>query len=312
MIDPGISELHANTTPFAAKSSSFRTTMEDAPRPRLSEKTAPQPRVAFQPPLLPPTYESGGNNEQRRSSGVVGGAGTSDEQLSDTLWEQTHVELLQTWKGHAFVHLWMQAASMYLYRRLYTCFSFPILIISTITGTIVYAENRLTKYVISALSLIMAILSSLQRQIRPSERAAEHLSIVQKYNVIIRNINTTISLPEDQRPEPGIFIQNIKQQLDNLVNSQPEPLEIVITFFNRRFKVSVEKALYGDSLQELLERDHKISEALTVVQRQASMMLRRPFSRPTLPSNAVVGPSYYNSPTRAKITPAEESQQSNV
>lgn len=190
--------------------------------------------------------------------------GTTDSKtydIEDThsdIWEDTHVHLLQSWKAQAFVHLWTQAASQYMFRRLYTVLSFPILIISTITGTIVYSENKMTKYAISALSLIMAILSSLQRQIRPSERAQEHATYVQKYNIIIRNINTTLSLPEDQRPDPGTFIQNVKEQLDTLANTQAEPPEFILYYFNRRFKVSVEKALYGDSLQELLQRDQMI------------------------------------------------------
>lgn len=149
----------------------------------------------------------------------------------------------------------MQAASLYMFRRIYTLTSFPILIISTITGTIVYSDSRVTKYAISALSLMMAILSSLQRQIRPSERAQEHSLFVQKYNVIIRSINTTLSLPDDQRPCPNLFIQQVKEQLDSLANTQPEPPEFIIYYFNRRFRVSVEKALYGDSLHELLARD---------------------------------------------------------
>lgn len=182
----------------------------------------------------------------------------SYEETHSDMWEDTHIHLLQSWKAQAFVHLWTQAASQYLFRRLYTVLSFPILIISTVTGTIVYDNGRVTKYAISALSLIMAILSSLQRQIRPSERAQEHATFVQKYNIIIRNINTTLSLPEDQRPDPGAFIQAIKEQLDTLANTQPEPPEFILYYFNRRFKVSVEKALYGDSLQELLARDNMI------------------------------------------------------
>jgi hypothetical protein len=250
MADIDLNQIHANTTPFSAYIPKTRTTIEDRTQPQ----NAPNQHATVPDTLI--VRGRGSNSDEHRDD-------DEERTVENSLWEQTHVDLLLTWKGQAFVHLWTQAASMYLYRRLYTLFSFPILIISTITGTIVYADSRLTKYVISALSLIMAILSSLQRQIRPSERAAEHLAIVQKYNVIIRNINTTICLPEDQRPDPGIFIQNIKQQLDNIANSQPEPLEIVITFFNRRFKVSVEKALYGDSLQELLDRDNKINEALS-------------------------------------------------
>ncbi len=176
-------------------------------------------------------------------------------------WISTHVDLLATWKGQAFVHLWTQAATMYVYRRVYTFLSFPILIISSVTGTIVYSNVPSIKYIISALSVLTAILTSLQRQVRPSERAQEHLAIVQKYSVLIRNINMTLNLPEDQRPDPATFIHQIKLELDALANSQPDPLEVVIHWFNRRFHVSFEKALYGDSLREIIRRDHMITYA---------------------------------------------------
>jgi hypothetical protein len=111
------------------------------------------------------------------------------------------------------------------------------------------------------LSVFTAILTSLQRQVRPSERAQEHLACVQKYSVLIRNINMTLNLPEDQRPDPATFIHQIKLELDALANSQPDPLELVIYWFNRRFHVSFEKALYGDSLREIIRRDHMITYA---------------------------------------------------
>lgn len=176
-------------------------------------------------------------------------------------WLPQHTNLLKSWKGQAFVHLWTQAATMYVYRRVYTILSFPILILSSISGTIVYASNSWVKYAISALSIFTAILASLQRQIRPSERAQEHLVVVQKYTVLIRNINMTIHLPDDQRPDPSTFINQIKLELDALASSQPDPLEIVLYWFNRRFRVSFEKALYGDSLREIIQRDHMIDYA---------------------------------------------------
>ncbi len=182
-------------------------------------------------------------------------------QGGDGKWLPTHMDLLTNWKGQAFVHLWTQAATMYVYRRIYTVLSFPILIFSSVSGTIVYSSHAWVKYAISALSIVTAILASLQRQIRPSERAQEHLSIVQKYTVLIRNINMTLNLPEDQRPDASTFIHQIKLEMDALASSQPDPLEIVLYWFNRRFRVSFEKALYGDSLREIIRRDHMISYA---------------------------------------------------
>lgn len=176
-------------------------------------------------------------------------------------WLQTHVDLLMNWKGQAFVHLWTQAATMYVYRRIYSVLSFPILIISSVSGAIVYSSISWIKYMVSAFAILTAILTSLQRQIRPSERAQEHLSVVQKYTVLIRNINMTVNLPEDQRPDASTFIHQIKLELDALANSQPDPLEIVLSWFNMRFHVSFEKALYGDSLREIIRRDHMISYA---------------------------------------------------
>jgi hypothetical protein len=179
----------------------------------------------------------------------------------DQIWLRTHSQLLKTWKGQAFVHLWTQAATMYVYRRIYTFLSFPILIFSSISGTIVYATSPWIKYTISALSILTAILASLQRQIRPSERAQEHLAIVQKYTVLIRGINMTLNLPESERPDPSTFIHQIKLELDTLASNQPDPLDFVIQWFNRRFNVSFEKALYGDSLQEIIHKDMMISYA---------------------------------------------------
>lgn len=176
-------------------------------------------------------------------------------------WPDEITTLLKTWKGQAFVHLWTQAATMYVYRRIYTVLSFPILIFSTLAGTIVYSSKPWIKYTISALSIFTAILASLQRQVRPSERAQEHLAVVQKYSVLIRSINMTINLPADQRPEASTFLNQIKLELDALASSQPDPLQIVIHWFNRRFHVSFEKALYGDSLQELIQKDQMVRDA---------------------------------------------------
>ncbi len=169
-----------------------------------------------------------------------------------TNWTHSHVNILKQWKAKTFIYLWLHTYSMYYYDRLNDLLTYPILIISAASAaTIFTTDSNIANILVGILTLFNALLTSMSQHLNPGILLQQHCTMNKRYMNLIRNIDTCLSLSEDMRPHPILFIERIGVEIDNLGEYQLEAPSSVIATFEKKYG-QIEKLLYCKNIHELL------------------------------------------------------------
>lgn len=114
-----------------------------------------------------------------------------------------------------------------LFSRLNYLLGIPTIVLSTIVGTAVFAslETSATgaqKILIGLVSIVAAVLASLQTFLRFSERAEAHRSAGSDYGAIRRSLEYIKTFPPSDDESLTQVFKEIKEQMDALAKDAPE------------------------------------------------------------------------------------------
>ena len=134
--------------------------------------------------------------------------------------------LLQQWRnGLTILHRAHFESARHCERR-NLMLGIPIVILTTIAGTTVFAtlESRPELWVkigIGLLSVIAAVLASLQTFLRYSELSEKHKAAAVRYGALRREVEEVIVHCTDSSPCPREFLQNLRSRWDSLDQDSP-------------------------------------------------------------------------------------------
>lgn len=167
-----------------------------------------------------------------------------------------NIKMLSDWKAKLFVQMWLQERSMYFYQDLNNLITYPIIIISSISSATLFStSNETVKYVIGALTLGTGVLTAISRQMRPAELYQQHSIATLRYQALIRNITTYLSLPPAMRTmDAQSFMNKIETEIASLMENQVNPPPYIVSKFEKKYG-SIEKLIYGEEILELLRAD---------------------------------------------------------
>src|SRR5439155_23811219 len=140
--------------------------------------------------------------------------------VSKAPWDDDVKYLLQSWHrrvaaaeaGHR-----LMAERM---RRRYLMLGVPIIVLTTVVGTSVFASLQNAKVpttvriVVGSISIIAAVLSSLQSFLRYGMRSEGHRIATIRYETLRRDISELLALPRQSRPDPVRQLDSVRQRLD--------------------------------------------------------------------------------------------------
>lgn len=186
---------------------------------------------------------------ENKSSGYESQAGeeveleaTSPSQTSQPQpsWTPRMDELLQDWRGRIYA-----AQSAYyeeaerLHRQNYWL-GIPVIIVSSMVGTAVFADwgkDGALKWFVGSVSIIAAILASLQTFLKFGENATLHGAAADWFAAIRRDIDEVLALPSELRGHPKHTLDSIRQEINKASQKSPELSERLWRRTARRFGV---------------------------------------------------------------------------
>lgn len=187
-------------------------------------------------------------------------------------WSNKHEEILKEWKAKCFVNFWLQDASSYYFAKMYNWLSYPVIIISSVSSTALFAsETTYMKYSVGILALISGIITAVARQMKPGETHQQHVLTTRRYHNLIRHIDTCLSLTQSMRPHPTIFIEKIGVEIDNLMDSQLDPPSRIIRAFEAEYG-PIDRMLYGEDIVELMKMEMQTSKMFSRIKKNADLM----------------------------------------
>jgi hypothetical protein len=145
-------------------------------------------------------------------------------------WDDRVEHLYESWlRRVAAAESGHRRMSSQMWRR-YLALGLPVVVLTTIVGTSVFASlasdeggaaPTWVRVTVGTVSLLAAVLSSLQTFLRYSVRAEGHRIAAMRYEALRRDMTKTLALPPDARGDPVREVDGVRQRLDRYAKESP-------------------------------------------------------------------------------------------
>ena len=166
-------------------------------------------------------------------------------------WTPEVEELLCDWRRRVYA---AQAAyygeAERLRRRNYQL-GIPVVIVSSLVGTAIFgnwADDQTYKWWVGGVSILAAVLASLQTFLKFGESATLHGAAADWFAAIRRDIEEMLALPLNLRGNPKECLDSIRQEMNKAGQKSPELRESVWMEVARRYEIE-EEGKYGGPIQ---------------------------------------------------------------
>jgi len=141
-------------------------------------------------------------------------------------------ELLHDWYNRVRESQFGHYGAAKYYGGLHYYLGIPVVVLSGIVGTSVFASigrttDRILTIIIGMVSVLVAVLGSLQTFLRFSERAEKHRIAAARYGAVRREIEQLRGLNFDANENIREFVDKLRARMDGLAEESPDiPLRV--------------------------------------------------------------------------------------
>jgi hypothetical protein len=157
-------------------------------------------------------------------------------------WSEDHENIIIDWADKALCYKWLHDKAHISYSTKNTWFTIPVIIMSTLTGTANFAQDRIPEeYLnaatmgIGAVNLIAGILTTIQQFLKISELNESHRVSSIAWGKFYRNVKIEISKAPTERTPVVQLLKHSKEEYDRLVETSPSLSDQVIKLFMTTF-----------------------------------------------------------------------------
>jgi hypothetical protein len=145
----------------------------------------------------------------------------------ESAWTDETEQLLRDWRNRAYasqIGYYMMADR---FRRWNYWLGIPVVIGSSIVGTTIFASLKddvgvPARVAFGSISLLAAVLASLQTFLRFAESATIHGASAAWYSAIRREIESTLALPRELRGDPKACFDSVRKEMNKVAQKSPE------------------------------------------------------------------------------------------
>jgi hypothetical protein len=157
-------------------------------------------------------------------------------------WSEDHEKILVDWADKALCYKWLHNKAHVAYSTKNTWFTIPVIIMSTLTGTANFAQDRIPPEYLSAatmgigaVNLIAGILTTIQQFLKISELNESHRVSSIAWGKFYRNIKIEISKSPIERTPVVQLLKHSKEEFDRLIETSPSLSDKVVKEFIKTF-----------------------------------------------------------------------------
>lgn len=157
-------------------------------------------------------------------------------------WKAEEEQLLKDWADKAQCYEWMHLRSHIKYKSRNAWFTIPVIIISTITGTANFAQDRFSDAYkswvvmgVGAFNIFAGIITTIYQFLKISELSEGHRVSALYWGKFYRNLRTELSKHPLDRSNHESVITNAKEEYDRLLEMSPMVAQTVIKEFNKKY-----------------------------------------------------------------------------
>jgi len=157
-------------------------------------------------------------------------------------WTPEHEGILIEWADKAMCYRWLHSKSYNLYARLNAWYTIPVIIISTITGTANFAQERVpVEYqnyfamVVGTFSIAAGIITTIQQFLKITQLNEAHRVSSIAWDKFYRNIKIELAKHPMERMDVRQMIKMSKEEYDRLMETSPNIPEKIVGEFKVNF-----------------------------------------------------------------------------
>lgn len=158
-------------------------------------------------------------------------------------WTLEHERILVEWADKAMCYRWLHSRSNIMYSSLNTWYTIPVIIISTVTGTANFAQERVPLsyqnyfvMVIGAFNILAGIITTIQQFLKITQLNEAHRVASIAWDKFYRNIKIELAKHPDERMNVTQMIKISKEEYDRLMETSPVIPDKIIKKFKMEFK----------------------------------------------------------------------------
>lgn len=203
------------------------------------------------------SYTNNGNgnaNTNGNTNGNGNGNGNSNsngeqpvEALLEIEWTIEHEDILIEWADKAMCFRWLHSRAHALYSKLNYNYTIPVIVISTLTGTANFAQDRVpTAYqgyfvmIVGGFNILAGIITTIQQFLKITQLNEAHRVSGIAWDKFYRNIKIELARHPDERMHVNQMLKMCKEEFDRLMETSPNIPDEIINEFKTKFKNSLE------------------------------------------------------------------------
>lgn len=160
-------------------------------------------------------------------------------------WTSEHENILVEWADKAACYRWLHTKCHGQFKRQNYWFTLPVIIMSTITGTANFAQDRFGEDIkpwvavaIGAVNIFAGILTTIQQFLKISELNEAHRVSSIAWDKFYRNMKVELAKAPKERVPVLQQLKSAKEEFDRLMETSPAISEQVIAEFKKVFSGS--------------------------------------------------------------------------
>ena len=170
-----------------------------------------------------------------------------DNHKMDVKWTEEHENILIEWADKAMCFRWLHSKAHMQFSAANTWFTIPVIIMSTITGTANFAQDKFPEDIkqyavmgIGAVNLFAGILTTIQQFLKIGELNESHRVSSISWDKFYRNIKIELAKSPDERIPAYQMLKIAKEEFDRLMETSPAIADDIIEQFQKTFDADIE------------------------------------------------------------------------
>lgn len=160
-------------------------------------------------------------------------------------WTPEHEGILIEWADKAMCYRWLHSKANAMYSSLNAWYTIPVIIISTLTGTANFAQERVPlEYqsyfvmLVGAFNITAGIITTIQQFLKITQLNEAHRVSSIAWDKFYRNIKIELAKHPSERIDVKQMLKMNKEEFDRLMETSPNIPEKIIEQFKTNFKSS--------------------------------------------------------------------------
>ena len=157
-------------------------------------------------------------------------------------WTPEHENILVEWADKSMCYRWLHSKANVMYSALNAWYTIPVIIISTLTGTANFAQERVPiEYqnffvmIVGGFNILAGIITTIQQFLKITQLNEAHRVSSIAWDKFYRNIKIELAKHPSERIDPKQMLKMCKEEFDRLNETSPNIPEKIITQFKTNF-----------------------------------------------------------------------------